>query len=189
MNSFSLFFFFSWKMFILSSILSDSFSCRSLLYITLNTSCQSLLVWSVCDEKSANSLIQAPLWVTALLLPLKLFGCLVTVILIMICLGVGLFGFILIGTLCGSWTWVIFFLHQVKEVFCHYLFKKIFYLLLSSPSGTPMMQILLMLFQSFLKLSSFFLSLFCFCCSDRVFFFLYCLPNHWFNPLLHVAYF
>ena len=68
MNSFS--FFLSGKLFICPSILNDSFSgysnlgCRSLLFMTLNVSCQSLLVCNVSSEKSANRLMGIPLQVT-----------------------------------------------------------------------------------------------------------------------------
>ena len=46
---------------------------------------------------------------------------------LIMCLGVGLFGFILIGTLCASWTCVMFFCDQVREVFCYYFFKHYFF--------------------------------------------------------------
>ena len=68
MNSFS--FTFSGKHFICPSILNDSFAgqsnlnCRSLLFITLNNSCQSLLSFKVSFEKSADSLIETPPQVT-----------------------------------------------------------------------------------------------------------------------------
>ena len=67
MNSFN--FTLSGKQFICPSILNDSFDqsnlgCRSLLFITLNTSCQSLLACKVSFEKSADSLTGTPLQVT-----------------------------------------------------------------------------------------------------------------------------
>ena len=69
MNSFS--FFLSGKVFICSSILNDSFAgCnlgyRSLLFMTLNISCQSLLACKVPLEKSTGSLVGTPLLVTNL---------------------------------------------------------------------------------------------------------------------------
>ena len=80
--------------------------CRSLLFITLNTSCQSFLA---CKFLLRNQL--TVIWgllcryisVAAFkILSLSLtFG-----ILIMICLGVGLCGSILFGILCTSWTWM-----------------------------------------------------------------------------------
>ena len=55
------------KHFICPSILNDSFAgysnlgCRSLPFMTLNTSCQSLLACKVSFEKSADSLMGTPL--------------------------------------------------------------------------------------------------------------------------------
>ena len=52
------------------SILNDSFAgesnleCRSLLFITFNASCQSLLACKVSSQKSADSLMGTPLQVT-----------------------------------------------------------------------------------------------------------------------------
>ena len=43
-------------------------------------------------------------------------------ILIMMCLGVGLFASILFGRLCFP-SLHVYFLHQIKEVFFHYFFK------------------------------------------------------------------
>ena len=68
MNFFS--FTLSGKYFICPSILHDSFpgqsnlGCWFLLFITLNTSCQSLLVYKVSFEKPADSLMETPLQVT-----------------------------------------------------------------------------------------------------------------------------
>ena len=104
MNSFS--FTLSGKHFIYPSILNDSFAgqsnlgCRSLIFITLNISCQSLLACKVSSEKSADSLKEASLWITNCfslaafnILSLSLtFGSL-----IMICLGVGLFASTCLG--------------------------------------------------------------------------------------------
>ena len=106
MNSFS--FTLYGKLFICPSILNDSFAgwtnldCRSQLFITLNTSFQSLLACKVSFEKSADSIMGTPLQVTLCfslaafnILSLSLtFG-----ILIIICPGVGLFPTFLFGTL------------------------------------------------------------------------------------------
>ena len=77
--------------------------------------------------------------------------------LITVCLGMFLLGFILAGTLpfldLGGC-----FLSHVREVFDYNLFKYFSRSFLSSPSGTPMMQMLvrLMLSQRSLRVSSFF---------------------------------
>ena len=87
------------------------------------------------------------------------------------CLWVGLFGVILIGTLCASWTCVIFFSHQVKVVFCHYFFQTGFLSL--APFLLPLVISIAQMFLCFwssLKLSLFLLSLFSFCYYDRFFF-------------------
>ena len=110
MNSFS---FLSGKLFVCPSITNDSFAgqsnlgYRSLLFMTLNVSCQSLLACKVSFEKSADSLTATPLqvilWFSLAafqILSLSLTFC----ILIMMCLGVGLFTSILFGILCASWT-------------------------------------------------------------------------------------
>ena len=77
-----------------------------------------------------------------------------------ICLGIDFFGFFLFGTLCGSWAWISISYSRPQEIFlaivssntCSAPFS------LSSPSGTPMMGMLLhMMFSQWsLKLSSFF---------------------------------
>ena len=57
----------SGKHFICPTVLNDSFAgesnldCRSLLFIILNTSCQSLLACKVSFAKSADSLMGTPL--------------------------------------------------------------------------------------------------------------------------------
>ena len=109
MNSFS--FTLSRKLFSCPLILNDSFagqsnvSCRSLLFMTLNISCQSLLACKVSFEKSADSHMRTPLQVNnffylAAFMTLSLsltFG-----ILIMMWLGISLFASILFGALCAS---------------------------------------------------------------------------------------
>ena len=99
---------------------------------------------------------------------------LIFIILITVCLGVFLLEIIPPGTLCVSWTWLTISFSILGEVFNYYLFK---YFLrsfsLSSPSGTPIMQMLvhLMFFQRSLRLSSFLL-----------FFLLYPVLQQWFLP-------
>ena len=68
MNSFNLTL--SEKHFLYPTILSDSFAgysnlgCRSLPFITLNTSFWPLLACKISFEKSADSLVDTPLYVT-----------------------------------------------------------------------------------------------------------------------------
>ena len=98
MNTFS--FILSRKHFIFPSILNNNFAewsnlgHRSLLFITLNTYCQSLLACKVSFEKSANSLMGASRQV-ALCFPLAAFKILSLTltlgILTMTCLGMVLY--------------------------------------------------------------------------------------------------
>ena len=127
MNSFS--FFLSRKLFICPLILNDSFArqsslgYRSLFFMTLNVSCQSLLACNVSFEKSADSLIGIPLQVTDCfsLAAFKILSLSLTLgILFMMCLGVSLFGSTLFGTLCFLY---LHFFHQITEVFFHYFFQ------------------------------------------------------------------
>ena len=96
------------KHFICPSILNDSFSgqsnlgCRSLPFMTLNTSCQPLLACKVAFEKSADNLMGSPLQVTVSfsLAALKILSFyLILGIVIMMCLGVFLLGSSFFGTL------------------------------------------------------------------------------------------
>ena len=143
MNSFS--FTLSGKHFICPSILNDSFvrwsnlEHRSLLFITLNTSCQSLLACKVSFEKSADSLMGTSQQVTLCfsvaafkIISLSLsFG-----ILTVTCLGVVLFVSILFGTL-GFLDLYVYFLHQIREVFFHYFSQYVFNFLLFLFSWHP----------------------------------------------------
>ena len=88
--------------------------------------------------------------------------CLIFVNLINMCLGVFHLGFILFGTLCVSWTWVIIsfpILGKFSTIISG-IFSLSFFL--SSSSETPMVQMLghLTLSQTSLRLSSFLLFLF-----------------------------
>jgi len=98
---------------------------------------------------------------------------LIFVSLITMCLDVFLFGFILPGTLCTSWTWLTISFPMFGK-FSAIIFSNIFSgpFSVSSPSGTPIIQMLvhLMLPQRSLRLSSF-LSI------------LYSVLRQWFIPL------
>ena len=79
-------------------------------FITLSISCHSLLAWRVSIERSAIFLMGIPLCVICCfsLAAFNIYSlCLIFVNLINMCLGVFCLGFILFGTLCVSWTWVI----------------------------------------------------------------------------------
>ena len=98
MNSFNLTL--SEKHFICPSILNESFAgysnlgCRSLAFMTWNTSCQPLFAYKVSFEKSADSLMGTPLQVTVSI-PLAAFKILSSLILanvIMMCLAVCFLG-------------------------------------------------------------------------------------------------
>ena len=181
MQSFNLSF--SGRLFICPSILNDSLAgksnlgCMFLAFITLNIFYHSLLAYSVSVEKSAEILIGTPLYITDFLsfaafevLSLSLNFA----ILIMMCLGMGLFRFILIGILCASWTCILFSftrLGKFSAIICSNRFS--IPLSHSFPCGSPMIWVLLclVLSQMFLRFSSFLLSLFSFSfslCVDTV---------------------
>ena len=89
----------------------------------------------------------------------------------MMCLGAVLFGSNLLGTLCASWTWMsISFTKLGKFSFIIFSNKVSTSCYSSSPSGTPMIQMLvcLKLSQRFLSLSFFFFffEFFSSCCSN-----------------------
>ena len=89
---------------------------------------------------------------------------LIFVIFIISCFGVFLFVFILYGTLCTSWSWMLVSFPRLGK-FLAVIYSNIFSGLLSLfSSGTPIMQILvhLMLSQRYLKLSFLFILFFFF---------------------------
>ena len=109
-----------------------------------------------------------PLLLLIFYLPL-IFASLITV-----CLSVFLLGFILPGTVCVSWTWLTIsfcILGKFSENFQgnqdNQLFKYFLRFFFYSPSGIPIMQLLvcLMLSQRSLRLSSFLFILFSIFCS------------------------
>ena len=129
MNSFILTL--SGKHFLCPCILNDSFAgysdlgYRSLPFMTWNTSFQPLLAYKVSFEKSADSLMGTPLWVTVSfsVAAFRIFSLsLIFCILIMMCLSVDVFGSILFGTLCFLDVYVYFF-HQFRDIFFHYFCK------------------------------------------------------------------
>ena len=69
----------------------------------------SLLACQVAAEKSADSLMEVPLYITSCfsLAAFKILSLSLTFdILIVMCLDVHVFGFILFGSLCVPWTWM-----------------------------------------------------------------------------------
>ena len=104
------------KLLISSSDLNENLAgwsflgCKFFPFITLNISCHSLLACRVSVEKSADSLMGVPLYVICHF-PLVAFNILslslIFVGVIIVCLGVFLLGFMLPGTLCASWSWLI----------------------------------------------------------------------------------
>ncbi|KAF6099747.1 hypothetical protein HJG60_011485 [Phyllostomus discolor] len=100
-------------------------------------------------------------------------------ILIMMCLEVGLFGFLLIGTLCVSWISVTLSLIKLGKYSIITFSSRFSIPCSSSTSGTPIIWILLcfMLSCSSLNTSLFFLSLFFFSCSFSEGFFFSTLPS------------
>ena len=92
----------------------------------------------------------------------------------------------LIGTLCFL-NLCDFLLHKAKEVFSLYSDSFSILCSLSSSSGIPTMHTCYyVLYCPTIPLNH--PHCFFFCSSIWVFF-LSCLPNHWFNPLLHLTYF
>ena len=96
--------------------------CRSLFFIIWNILCQSHLVYSVSVEKSADSLSRAPLYVTRWF-SLAAFNILSLSLnfsyLIVMCLVGSLRAYVDWDPLCFLGLQA-FFLHQIKEFFCHF---------------------------------------------------------------------
>ena len=87
----------------------NNLGCRFSSLITLSMPCHSLLAWRVSIKRSAVILMGIPLWVICCfsLAAFNIYSlCLIFVDLINMCLGVFHLGFILVGTLWVSWTWV-----------------------------------------------------------------------------------
>ena len=131
MNSFN--FTLPGKHFICPSTLNDSFAgqshlgCRSLPFMTSNTSFQALLACKVSFEKSADSLMGTPLQVT-LSFPLAaikiLFSSLILGNLMIMCPRSILPWVQLLWDSLGFLDFLeVYFLHQIGEVLLHYFFK------------------------------------------------------------------
>ena len=154
----SLSFCFSVKLLISPSNLNEilarqsNLGCRFFPFITLSISCHSPVACRVSAEKSAVNLTGVPLYVICRL-SLAAFNnfslSLIFASLITMCLGVFLLGFILYGTYCASWTWVAISLPMLRK-FSTIISSNIFSgpFSLSSPSGTPIMGMLLRLLLS-----------------------------------------
>ena len=124
----------------------SNLGCRLFSFITLSMSCHSLLVWRVSIERSAVILMGIPLCVICCF-SLAAFNicslCLIFVNLMNMCLGVFHLGFILLGTLWASWTWVIIsslMLGKISTIISSSIFSWSFFL--PSSSGTPMIRML-----------------------------------------------
>ena len=180
MNSFS--FTLPGKQFTCPSILIDSIAgqtnlgCRSLLFITLNTSYQSLLAYKVSFERSVDTLSGTP-WQITLCFSLAAFKILslssIFGTLIMMFHDVFLFGSNLFGTLCASRTCMSSSFAKLGK-FSFIIFSNKFSISCSSssPSGSLMIQMVvrLKLSQQFLSLSSFYGILFSSCYFDYMLF-------------------
>ena len=124
-----------------------------------------LIVCKVFVEKPADSLMGVPLQLTCFSLLLLLESSLfLTFAILLICLGMSLFEFILFGTLCASYTWIsASFLNfgKFSAIISSNTFSIPF--CLSSSSGTSITHRLayFILFHRFCMLLSFFHLFFC----------------------------
>ena len=78
-------------------------------FITLNILCHFLLACKVSAEKTADSSLGVPLYVTSCfsLTTFEILSLsLIFAISIIMCLGMDLFGLVLFGNLCAYWTWM-----------------------------------------------------------------------------------
>jgi len=152
----------------------NNHGCRFFPFSTLNISCHSLLGCRVSAERSAVKCMGFPLYVTWFFSPTAfniLSLCLVFFSLISMCVGIILFGFILYGTLCASWTWLTIsfsMLGDFSTIISLKIFSYPFFLFPSS--GTHIIQMLVHLIwsQRCLRLSSALFILFALFCSSEV---------------------
>ena len=133
-----------------------------MLFITLNTSCQPLLPAKFLLRNQLPGLweLLCRLTLCFFLAAFKILSSSLTFgILIMMCLGVLLFGSSLFGTLCAHWTYLSISFTKLGK-FSLIIFSDKFSIscFSFSPSGTPMIQLLIHLemSQRLLSLSSFF---------------------------------
>jgi len=130
----------------------SSLGCKLFLIRTLSISCHSLLACRVSAERLAVKLMGFPLYVTCCfsIVAFNILSlCLFFVSLISVCLGLFLFGFILYGTLCASWTWLTIpfsMLGKFSTLISSKIFSYPFFF--SSSSGTPIIQMVLHLISS-----------------------------------------
>ena len=116
--------------------------CSKLSFITLSVSCQSLLSEEFLLKDQLLSLWESPckLFFCFSLAAFNICSlCLIFINLINMCLGMFHFGFILLGTLWVSWTWVAIsfpILGKFSTIISSSIFSWSFFL--SSSSGTPM---------------------------------------------------
>ena len=158
----------SGKHFLCPSILNDSFAgqsnlgCRSLSFMSENTSFQPLLTCKVSFENQLIVLWELPCgtFFFSLAAFKTLSLSLILGNLIIMCLGVFLLGSYIFGILWASWTSWKYISFARLGVFIFIIFSNKFSISYSScsPSGTPMIWILehLKLSWRFLSLSSFF---------------------------------
>ena len=115
-----------WKLLISPSNLNEIqarqsiLGCRFFPFITLNILGQSLLACRVSVEKSAYIILLVCVYVIGhfTFVAFNILSLsLIFVILITVCLGVFLLGFILPGTFCTSWAWLTTSFPLVREVF------------------------------------------------------------------------
>ena len=125
-------------------------------FITLSIYCHCLLACRVSTEKSADNLMGVPLYIFCcfFLAAFSNFSLsLIFASLITLCLGVFLLVFILYGTHCTFWTWVAIsfpMLGKFSTIISSNIFSSPFSL--SSPSGIPIMRMLLCLMLSQMSL-------------------------------------
>ena len=139
---------------ILNEILArySNLGCRFFPFSISYISCSSLLACRVSAERSAIKCMGFPSYVTCCFFLAAFYIlslCLVFVSLFSMCLGVFHLEFILNGTLCASWTWLIIsfsILGKFSTIISSKIFSYPFFF--SSSSCTPVIQMLVPLIWS-----------------------------------------